>query len=208
MWPSATDELLFRKTVLASENLVDIFRQLSRWQLDILQISCRHFRHIVSTMLDTVCLRKFASFSIERIESKIPNIPFRSVRSGLRLSIFSVRGELTKNGKTEYISIGFRELDDALEETSKQLASSAVESVDFYKLNFSTETLVVRLVFLHWQVIRDDADLFLFRCDLKSAALHRTAPTRHFYDTVPLKVLNRVRHGRSHSTAILENDVL
>lgn len=122
----------FSKSPLASENFVDIFNLLPRWQLDPVDISCPQFRYIVSTMKDTACLRTFESI---RFISTSPAGPIR------------VNWQFAENIEKEDLSITFSEMDEALGDTKKRILSSAIGCFQFWDLYFADEMLVVSSFF-------------------------------------------------------------
>lgn len=125
---AAVDALSFRKTPLASENFVDVFSMLSRWQLDPVDLSCRHFRYIVSTKMDAVCIRKFDSIHLTN--------PFDK-------ETIRVTWQFTEDGEQEPLSLCFGKMEQAIEQTTRRVLSSYVGCFEFRHLDFADEMLMV-----------------------------------------------------------------
>lgn len=119
----------FSKTQLASENFVDVFSLLARWQLDSVRISCRPFCYILSAKMDTVCLREFASI-------RLP-IDY------LFESTFNASWCFTANGEEQDLSTSFSQVEEAMEDMAKRITSSAVKCLEFTDLHFTDEMLEV-----------------------------------------------------------------
>lgn len=123
----------FSKTPLANETFVDVFSLLTRWQLDPVDISCRQFRHIVSTKLDTVCLRE------------LDTMQFTTNDHGQ--STFIVNWWFTADGEEQDLSRSFSEMEEAMEDMTKRITSSAVERMEICPAVLTDEMLVVSSLF-------------------------------------------------------------
>ncbi|KAH7698236.1 hypothetical protein AAVH_34674 [Aphelenchoides avenae] len=117
----------FSKTPLPSENFVDVFSLLGRWQLDPVDFTCRHFRYIVSTKMDTVCLREFESVRFVLLDEETISVFWR----------------FTENSEKDELREEFSNMEEAMEDTKKRILSSAVEYIEFWGLKFTDETLAV-----------------------------------------------------------------
>lgn len=114
---------------MASENFVDVFSLLTRWQLDPVDISCRQFRHVISTKMDTVCLREFDFI--------------RFATDGPRRSTFRADWWFTANGEKRDMSTISDQMEETLNDMAKRISSSAVTSLAFNAMDFTDDMLVV-----------------------------------------------------------------
>ncbi|KAH7704952.1 hypothetical protein AAVH_27844 [Aphelenchoides avenae] len=116
------------KTLLASENFVDIFSLLSRWQLDPAIISCRQFGYIVSTMMDAVCLREFHAVDFVALNESTIEVKWH----------FSLNGEVVE---AVALLTHHKKEKEAIMRITSRIRSSAVVCITFWRMVFADEWL-------------------------------------------------------------------